>query len=317
MVVMFHACGSGAAYGQPAPMMSIVGHWGWSGVDFFFVISGFVMVYTQHRKPKSPLRFAANRALRIIPIYWILTLVAFAVTVIVYRSAGESRTEFTALWTSLAFLSTVVRHDTPVLFVGWSLEYEMLFYLIFAACLMVRGPARQFLSITAVLVTGVSLGCWNPIVIEFLLGMASAWALIKGPRPSPVVAAMALVLGSVLLVSGIIGWNGANRVVLFGIPALLTVYALCYLPQWGNKVAVALGNASYSIYLLQVFTVSAFFKITSRLFGAQSVGELLVVCCVVATTLLGYALFRYVERPIGQWLANLLHWQVGGQRGVR
>ena len=72
-VVFLHVLIGGESYNRPANLLSFFGNWGASGVDIFFVISGFVMIYTHINNPKTVLNFYKSRLIRILPIYWLIT----------------------------------------------------------------------------------------------------------------------------------------------------------------------------------------------------------------------------------------------------
>ena len=73
MLFYLHVLIGGNSYNKPSKMSFILGEWGANGVDIFFVISGFVMIYSQINNPKTILKFYKSRLLRIVPIYWLIT----------------------------------------------------------------------------------------------------------------------------------------------------------------------------------------------------------------------------------------------------
>jgi len=74
-VVLFHALDMSNSYGYDFELFRILTRWGQNGVDIFFVISGFIMVYIQSQNQKSALGFIENRIKRIVPLYWSLTAI--------------------------------------------------------------------------------------------------------------------------------------------------------------------------------------------------------------------------------------------------
>ena len=175
IVVWFHILGTARAYGQPVRLFSSLEGWGDCGVDLFFVISGFVMVYTQWGgKAMSPPRFLLNRVLRIVPLYWALTLLLGALFVSLPSVFNAKSLQPGWVVSSLLFLSAAIHHRDPVLFVGWSLEWEMLFYVLFSISLLIKGAhARVIAACAATVIAGVWLG--NLIVVEFVFGMLIGW----------------------------------------------------------------------------------------------------------------------------------------------
>lgn len=78
IVVVFHIVGASNSYKMPAEIFGLTGALGRSGVDIFFVISGFIMVYTQYNKKTKPLSFIKDRIIRVVPIYWVFSFLFLA-----------------------------------------------------------------------------------------------------------------------------------------------------------------------------------------------------------------------------------------------
>ena len=76
-VVVLHTIGTADSYGYETNLISYLEGWGANGVDIFFVISGFVMLYTQLDNKKTVKDFLILRAIRIIPIYWLQFILSF------------------------------------------------------------------------------------------------------------------------------------------------------------------------------------------------------------------------------------------------
>jgi peptidoglycan/LPS O-acetylase OafA/YrhL len=73
MVVVFHLVVKMQPFGFDGSQVSFLQ----GGVDIFFVISGFIMVHISHERERSGGQFMADRIIRIVPIYWLLTLLAY------------------------------------------------------------------------------------------------------------------------------------------------------------------------------------------------------------------------------------------------
>ncbi|MFL9829112.1 acyltransferase family protein, partial [Rhodoplanes sp. SY1] len=130
-VVLFHGLRTGETYfvDRHSVIFGVFQH-GFVGVDLFFAISGFIIFYTVTRSGVSRGRFLLHRAERIAPIYWCAT---FAMLALIIGAPGLFRPRdgwgtldnvlqslsFTTFWTG----------SMPVIYVGWSLEFEVLFYL--------------------------------------------------------------------------------------------------------------------------------------------------------------------------------------------
>ena len=275
--------------------------WLKSGVDIFFVISGYIMVATTDGRGTSTGRFYWNRIKRIVPIYWILT----AVAILMIGWSG---------WHSIAsFLFIPEMHPDrdkfyPVIIPGWTLNYEMFFYLIFGAALCLRHQIRIW-TVTGILLFLVVTG-WlfqadgiagfytRPIILEFAFGMLLARMQWKVPGwILPIGFILIPVLYSVTDI----------RLIAFGLPAALIVSSALSLekrmPNW--ELPKLIGDGSYSIYLLHVTILGLVAPFVYQIgLGWQFYMALAFVCSVVA----GLALYWWIEKPIGMMLAGKSDW---------
>jgi exopolysaccharide production protein ExoZ len=309
-VVAFHVLGAPPkGFEVPESALTFALSYGGRGVDLFFVISGFVIFYATHASKLTPAEFLRRRVERIVPLYFV---VIFTVTMLAIMLPGIFGTPdwYTPrhILKSLAFIA-FTDGDVPVVYVGWSLEYEMYFYLAVALLMaLTRNVWRNIVvmfSAIAVLgqIPGVAamLGSYaffaDPMILEFVLGVIVASVFVNGRTswPMPVAAACAI---AAVLVS-----DPASRVVVSGVPAACLVAVAAWAsrkridPSWSERALARLGDASYSIYLAQVETVSLASKSVAGLIPAIPPMLLLIVtsCIVVA---LGFALNIRVERPL-------------------
>jgi exopolysaccharide production protein ExoZ len=304
---------------------SVPGQLSWlhgpAGVDIFFVISGFVMMITSERLSKlaSPARaFLLRRVVRIVPLYWSLTALRLLVTHL--RPALASNGVATT-WNAIAsFLFIPARalsgQIRPVIPVGWTLSFEFAFYLLFAVGLAWRG--RLLPVVTCSVIALAAVGGWrteawpawtalaDPIVLEFLAGVWLAWLLMRGRR---------IAHGGWLVMAGAAGlvlfaptaWP-FSRPLVWGSSALLLVAGVTALesriagriPAW----MLVLGNASYSIYLVQTFVFPAEHLAFDRVVGNRvhthplAIAVLLIAVSVPLTSLVGVAVYRWFELPL-------------------
>ncbi len=154
---------------------------GGAGVDLFFIISGFVMIYSSRElfgSAKSAVIFARLRLIRIVPPYWIAT------TILILIVGAPSMDH---LLKSLLF----VTDGEPFLAPGWTLNFEMLFYALFACFIFLpMRTAIKWLSGTIIAIvligpyTGISYIHYvsHPILLEFVAGVLAGFAFIKGLR---------------------------------------------------------------------------------------------------------------------------------------
>lgn len=295
--------------------------WG-IGVDIFFVVSGIVMVYTQHEKFSkngSVLSFMIRRMIRIIPLYYIYTLLLVATAAL-----GLADNHITALNLILSFLfiphtseSGLIR---PVLELGWTLNYEMLFYAFFSLCLFFRrnsGLALLFSILCAVVLFGAwrefdssALLFWsNPLILEFSFGVLIGLAIRKSDFFQHWSASIALIALSatlyLLLSHGVPEDSGVFRLVSRGLPAALFCLAFVHMRGTDNKawqIATYIGDSSYSLYLSHPFVLAAlatFWKLWPGGGGGVYVGISVAMCI-----LFGICSYRLLENPITNGLSR-------------
>ncbi len=337
-VVVYHAGRVWAeSYGLPVP--HVVSN-GASGVDVFFAISGFVMALsaTGSRRPGAG-EFLRRRVLRVVPLYWLVTAVAVAKLLVVRAlpwlasAAGHAPVRGWDVLRSLFFMPYVnaAGEALPVLQPGWTLNYEMFFYLIFAGALLAgrRRPLRV-LAATLVVLAGVgwfraaSWPVWtvlvSPILLEFLGGvLLGSWARagVRLGRGAAGAASGFGVLGVVLLAGQWWGDPPAVRVLAWGVPAFFTVAAAVLLedrlrvPRWALKV----GDASYSLYLSHILVAMFCAWAARRVFGVERSGMVGMwgFCGVAVVVCTGVALpmHRWVELPMTAGLAKWTGWNRG------
>lgn len=188
------------------------------GVDIFFVISGFVIAYVSvFEKPEA---FVLKRLFRVVPLYWLGTLAVFAVAGVAPSLVNSTTSNLIDLVKSLFFIPYVKGNGLthPVLFLGWTLNYEVLFYAIFSVALMFGSKAAPVVA-TIIISVLVLIGqifsihtepfrFWTqPITLEFLFGV---WIFVgwqKGIR-LPIAPKFAIATGALLLV--LMGWEQAK-----------------------------------------------------------------------------------------------------------
>ncbi|MGH6710035.1 MAG: acyltransferase family protein [Bradyrhizobium sp.] len=309
-VVAFHAWGIAPdGFKVPDSPIAFVLSRGGHGVDLFFVISGFIIFYATHSAKLTPAEFLRRRVERIVPLYFFVT---GAVTVLALALPATFGTPdwYTPrhILKSLAFVA-FTDGEMPVVYLGWSLEYEMYFYLVTALLMaLTRDVWRNIvMAFSAAAITGqvpgvdAALGNYafftDPMILEFVLGVIIGSAFVNGRvgRPMAVSAACAI---AVLLAT-----DPANRVIMSGIPSACLVAAAAFVsrrrvdPSWPERVLARLGDASYSIYLAQVQTVSLASTSIADLIPAIPPLALVIVTSGIVVTL-GLLLNIVVERPL-------------------
>ncbi|MEP8956111.1 acyltransferase [Enterobacter mori] len=292
------------------------------GVDLFFCISGFIMVITTYNKPNGfsqSVSFLKKRFVRIYPTYWFYCILTLALPFILYGKTDLiSKYDSLFLLQSFLLLPAKIAENSfsPFLGQGWTLQYELYFYIAFALALLVcRGWKVIVLCssmIIALLVISkhtvfneyINYLVSNTIVIDFIMGMIAANIYIslscKGVSIPPIIGCIALFVTVLLISFNVIYKSPIDRVILFGIPSffIVTLFSLVSIDHEKliNKFLVQLGEASYTIYLAHMIFIWTAMKYT------QSIGwinaDLAIVAIVSIICLISYIMYMVIERNL-------------------
>jgi peptidoglycan/LPS O-acetylase OafA/YrhL len=314
LVVLYHA-GRGLALPQYLGHVPLGGlfNFGHAGIDFFFVLSGFIIFTVHHGdigRPSALPRYVWRRLARIYPIYWVVTAIVIALALLKPDAASILAPD--ALAKSLLLLP---QRADPLLGVAWTLVEEMVFYTAFALLIASRplglAAALAWAAVLAVGLAGVSydsaaLRLLNrPYNLQFLFGIAAAWAVLHAPVRRPFLLATAgaalFLLTGLVENAGLIETARFTSKMLFGLGAAATVLGLAAAERQGRlhvgRAGALLGNASYSIYLVHTIVIGLVARALPHLPDAVA---LLVVAAIA--TAAGIAVYRAVEQPMLAWL---------------
>ena len=299
-VVIFHA---GERTGLPFTI-------GAAGVDVFFVVSGFIMMAISDSRPVSPGHFFRNRLLRIAPAYWAATfamVIGAAAGVFPNLQLDPAHTLGSFFFIPIASPSS--GNLWPVLVQGWTLNYEIFFYTLFALVLFLRPGSRLLalaLLLGAFVIAGTLLQPKNsilafytaPLILEFVTGAALA-KLWSGRRlPSPTV-------GLALVATAVAGFAAIHLLKLefdaltCGPLAVLLVLGALAMEAGARlrklPLLAYLGDSSYSIYLWHTFAISVIVKIG---FMLSLPAAAILFIAVVLGTASGIAAYECLEKPL-------------------
>ncbi len=288
------------------------------GVELFFVLSGFIICYAAAKEPEG---FMLKRVCRVVPLYWLATIGIFVGALIVPSLFASSDPTFGNLARSLFFVP-FARGDglvMPLLFLGWTLNYEMLFYVIFALALMlsrrlapmIAGAVIVALAYAHPLLAPISvpLDFWTkPVILDFLVGIIAY--LIWSRRSAviqklPVLVAATLAVAMLgLLIMGIPHGISASipTKALIGGVLLLAALRLDGFVKWPATMLL-LGDASYSLYLLHPYILQAINRFVHPL-DSSVLGIVVTVIALGLAILLALLSFRMVERPSNRALRH-------------
>jgi len=310
-VVIFHAL--------DRRNLHLLGDVGAAGVDVFFVISGVVMWVVTSAKPTTPAQFIVSRIRRIVPLYWLCTLSIALGAAVAPSLFPRLQLQPDHVLLSLLFIPHISPSDgstLPIFAAGWTLNYEMFFYVLFALTLILV-PSQRFLAILAVLaaVCGahfiyaggnvVFSAFTDPIILEFAGGiiLGYIWNLNKLDN-----AKLGFIFVSLAVLgfasSAIFDFNGIHRLFVWGLPAFLLVAGALCIEQSkrlvSSRILETAGNDSYSTYLSHSVVIAAL----AKLWPATGMvwDTVFVAFAAVASIIAGHICHILVERPLTEVL---------------
>ena len=288
-----------------------------AGVDLFFVISGFIMVYSSEDmfgRSGAPRTFLLRRIARIVPLYWVLSAAAIFIM----------RTPVTTEIVIKSFLFIPYLGPSgamqPLYGVGWTLNFEMFFYLLFAAAILLPREAAGATAAFALL-AGIAAGYFlqpsmailqfwsDPIVVEFAFGIMLAIACRRGlslPRWA----------GAALCVAGAAAiWHSFPqnpptsrcRWLECGVPAAMIFAGIALQPPLTPRVFrwfAILGDASYSMYLLHSLVLSGIIRLWSHGLNTYPM-RVVLLCGFLLTVVASIASYHVFEMPAAKALRGL------------
>jgi len=321
MVVFFHA----RSYFGVVPDWTRIGS---RGVDIFFVISGFIMVYATRNigndvsAIRSCATFLGKRFIRVVPLYWLALLITVYPYFVNWFETGAITSDLVSIFKDFAFVPHLsIDEDErgeifPALIQGWTLNYEIAFYLLFGIAMLAK--QYRIIVISSVLAGLVLLGklnhfhdisalfYTNTILLEFVYGIIlyEIYAITHHLSFNRLTLLSLAIVGCSLLFVG----SATNDKVVLGAASAIIVWVFIQIFRDGHNLPLKLlGDASYSIYLFHL----ASFKLARALvsyFSINSTGYINIVTIIAVHVLIsivtGIAVYYFIERPLLRLLRN-------------
>lgn len=312
-------------------------HFGRFGVDIFFVLSGYLMCLVTTNYKRSPIYFIKTRIARIIPLYWMMTIVTVIACFFYPQLFTYTEISFQKIFFSLFFIPYYKTGNiiNPVLSVGWTLSYEMLFYTLLTFSIWIKKNELivvvfSFIIFTAIRVNSIESEnpyldfVGNPIIWEFFLGIiAYRFRNSIKHHCSKLVLLMVVFLSYSYM--GYKNWinfgaedvifSGFNRLFFFGVPSFLFVISFTSFEfnAWNKKFKyfiIYIGDSSYSIYLTHLFVVAS----VSFLYRKQNFLEhqfltefAFLFLGIVLSLVVGGLTYYFIEKSINAWAKKTIN----------
>ncbi len=317
---------------------------GTSGVDLFFVISGFVMALIMRQNAdRKVTEFAWNRFVRIFPFFWIIGTAYIGFSYLIGLPVSARGILNTYL---LLPVTDFGDYSAPTLVVGWSLAFELIFYGLVAGSLQFTHKTAHLMLIFMLLLlsvlglifhfpVGILSIIFNPVMLEFALGIGvfMLWEKYRNSPWATSIGTISLILGMILILASVVfdpqidvrhtalvdGSTSFKRVIIWGFPWALTVFgvllreaSLVTNPGYLARAVQQCGDASYAIYLMHMFTCM---YAERQMIVSGFNPDLLIATLFLASVLIGFIVHFWFEKPLIRWLRANDQWRARITRG--
>ncbi|GAB1790261.1 acyltransferase [Priestia megaterium] len=295
---------------------------GWAGVDFFFVLSGFIIFYIHLKDigvPDKLKSYTLKRLIRIYPTYWIITLLILPY----FFMSLKDNEELNFIMILKSFL-LFPQEKEPILRVAWTLSYEIFFYLLFGLLIAIKRYIAYFiLSSWGILIVinytfqliDVNNKFFfyfilNPYNLEFLLGGVCGILLsnykIKYGKYILATGILLFLVCWILTLDGYltkyiiysrIGFGCASFLIILGASAI-NIETNIKMPIWLST----LGNASYSIYLIHIVVLALTFKVLPKMNFFGAFPFVTATLSIIISVIVGVGFYITIEKKLLNFL---------------
>lgn len=311
------------------------------GVDIFFCISGFMIMFSTH---EGSAFFLRKRLIRILPLYYLMTLGTFLLLVLFPGMFEQTKADPAFLVKSLLFIPFDIGNGVlqPLMRIGWTVNCEILFYFLFFIALHISHKFRGL--ICTVFILFLVGAAWllpspptvltfygNPVMLEFLYGIGAYYAargLYKlyirnspSEQPGPVsnqglpkagipfCLAVLLCFAGLLITKPSVNILGFRRPFIWGLPAFVIVMCCFLLGLYIQKIPrifVRLGDISFSLYLMHYYPVMLLDRVVFDFSSCTPFSLIGAAMAAGISILLALISWEIIEKRFSQWLRGLL-----------
>ncbi len=299
------------------------------GVDIFFCISGFMIMYTTHESTEYFLR---KRLIRILPLYYIMTIGTFSLLLLFPSMFEQTKADPIFLVKSLLFIPFDIGNGVlqPLLRIGWTVNCEMFFYLLFLISFHISHKYRGL--ICSIILGGIAILAQllpvnfapltfygDPVMLEFILGILcyyAAWGIYnlyqKKPMPRFLLP-FSLLLFVGLFAALVINKQTTNilgfrRPLLWGTAGMVLVLCAFVIGLFLTmpRMLVALGNISFSLYLMHYYPVMLLDRAVFDFSSCSARSVIGVIISTVVCLIAAYIAWFIMEKKFTGWLRGKL-----------
>jgi exopolysaccharide production protein ExoZ len=325
LVLLFHVTSNFQKMMPHQTFLFSVFKFGFAGVDFFFVLSGFIICYSSYKVIQSGryFKYIINRFIRIYPIYWVVFLFLLLPHILLPHFYNTS---YPINWESVSSALLLLPNHEMINGVSWTLTFEVFFYLLFILIFSFRSLKLSFfmcsiytllifVNLTSLKIHSLLL---SPLILEFFLGIAIYFIFEK--MVFKVNEIFLLILGvSMLIFSAMLVYKDysilapdLDRVLLFGVPAFFIILGAINLEIKKNikipTILLLIGNSSYSLYLIHLPIIVVSLSILLRLkIESTLLINILIIILSAVIVFFSILIFSIVEKPLAKGLKFVLN----------
>lgn len=299
-----------------------IGDHGYFGVELFNILSGFLLIYTTEKVFSTDKMFI-KKIIRIVPLYWAMTFITYLLVMLMPSISLMTEAKLEYLIKSLFFIPFVnsYGYNVPVLSVGWTLNYEMFFFIIFLIAMKINPKKRfqiSFLLTLFICIVGNTFAkdifiinyFANIYIFEFILGMASfyVYKYIESRYNYNFFWYISAIISFLWLLLDIGVSININRFIRLGLPAFILFISI--LKLYGNysfdRRLIKLGNMTYSVYLVEFYTTALYKIIISKIACGFIIQLVLLIVMIIITFMISYIVYLLFEKTITNYLKKKL-----------
>ncbi len=310
-----------------------VGSFGTFGVSVFFAISGFIMIHTNRENfgsRNNAADFLVRRFVRVVPLYWLMMCVY--ILKLTFQNNAPSIEHIIKSFLFIPYLDTDNIYS-PIYGLGWTLNYEMFFYAIFAFSMIFsfkKGVVFFFSFFLLITFSHIYMSkpvdggfsvlfyFWtDPIILYFMMG-----ALIGLLHPKFIKLGFVnkysfrlgffLILISMACLLVTVKQFSSNSIMYFTLMMICTLFVimLCILGKDRNQNSIFanmlcfLGDASYSIYLTHSFLIGPSARVWA-LYFSNEFWPVFILLMLWGASILGGFVHVYIEKKIASRLKHI------------